>query len=325
MMSEDERLREALEAELEDSYQEYLTLSMKGETQQQMQTSPEYERRMKELCRQMEKAETKQPEATEATGGSNIVMLQPTRKKTKRVYTIAKITGGLAAVAAVFLVILISSFSDSGLHSRGNEDALNIGYDNSSQPMEVGANDKTSQEQKIEGLASNAAEPQGTDGKRNPDVAAVVPADEQSPHVYECTIVAVLGSVTDGKTYLGIPKGVDIVNEIPSWEVENAASVNGDRNEVTDSGQTEAAEHMQLQCEIPKLDEVAFSELRSVKINGRGVAFTMISREDAETTTKVVLECNNVTGAKKAETQVKVYLRVSYGDEDVTWILRIAD
>lgn len=326
MMSEDERLREALEAELEDSYQEYLTLALKGETQEQMQTSPEYERRMKELCRQMEKAETKQPEATEATGGSNIVMLQPTRRKTKRVYTIAKIAGGLAAVAAVFLVILISSFSDSGLHSRGNEDELNIGYDNSSQSMEVGANDLTNKDQNPPAVRSEVAmanEVEATEHDTTADVNAV-PVGENTIPLYVCTVVGTTNASGEAKKYLRGYDKLDIEGVVSSQkpaEVPGVDHVEDGENSV----QLLENEPFRIKCEIPKADEVAFSGINWVKVNGREVAFTVTAKEETEQTIALTVDCSVAIESVNAVLQVdKVYLNVSYGDGSITFVCKVA-
>ena len=86
MMNEDELMKQALEDELEDSYQEYLTHALKGETQDLMQTSSEYRHNMEELCRESEHLDTK------------VVPIRPTAKK--KIYLYAKIASGLAAAAA---------------------------------------------------------------------------------------------------------------------------------------------------------------------------------------------------------------------------------
>ena len=71
MMNEDELMKQALEDELEDSYQEYLTHALKGETQDLMQTSSEYRHNMEELCRESEHLDTK------------VVSIRPNAKKNK--------------------------------------------------------------------------------------------------------------------------------------------------------------------------------------------------------------------------------------------------
>ena len=318
MMSEDERLREALEAELEDSYQEYLTLALKGETQDQMQTSPKYERNMKELCRQMEQEEKR---ASEAEAGSKVVPLQSTRKVPKGVYTFVKVAGALAAVAAVFLVILISNFKDHGLHSRNDDDEVHVAYDNTSSPArEVAAADKNEQVQQIDGVESKAFAQVGEPSVANNEypAAAATEAEENEPQIYVFEVAKAINSKGDVRQYTVGKNAPDTVNADPSEDKLEIPTID---IKVEEEGLVVSKNSARIVCEIPKLSDASYTDILGVEINGRPMTFTLVSDFETEQTNTLTFDCDGLFATVDGILQVNVVqLNISYKDETIVFV-----
>ena len=112
MMSEDELMKQALEDELEDSYQEYLTYALKGETQDLMQTSSEFRHNMEAMCREAENTEPK------------VVQVKP--KKNKLAFRVKLISGLAAAAAVILLCVAGVSMLNRGLVYEDRSDSQNL-------------------------------------------------------------------------------------------------------------------------------------------------------------------------------------------------------
>lgn len=141
-MTEDERLKQALEAELEDSYQEYLTLALKGETQDLMQTSTKFQKNMEKLMRDAERtasSDAPQKSVEESTASeqavspaasdSRVVYITPTRNKNK-FRTLVKVASIVSAVACVAIICFAVALSQmDGLTKNGDQSAENAPRD----------------------------------------------------------------------------------------------------------------------------------------------------------------------------------------------------
>ena len=137
-MTEDERLKQALEAELEDSYQEYLTLALKGDTQDLMQTSTKFQKNMEKLMRDAERtasSDAPQKSVKESTvseqavspaaSDSRVVYITPTRNKNK-FRTLVKVASIVSAVACVAIICFAVALSQmGGLTQNGDQSAEN--------------------------------------------------------------------------------------------------------------------------------------------------------------------------------------------------------
>ena len=112
-MTEDERLKQALEAELEDSYQEYLTLALKGETQDLMQTSPKFQKNMEKLVRETEKAASSDvTKEAAAEPDSRVVYIKPRSKNKLNLFV--KVAVGVSAVACVAILCIAVALTQMG-------------------------------------------------------------------------------------------------------------------------------------------------------------------------------------------------------------------
>ncbi|MBR5348893.1 MAG: hypothetical protein IK125_06635 [Lachnospiraceae bacterium] len=344
MMSEDEKLREALEAELEDSYQEYLTYALKGETQDLMETSPEFKKNMKKLCEDAEKsaaagaAPADTGVSSEHKESSQIIMLKPRSKTQRLAIRLTKVAVGLAAVAAVVIAVILFNLKDVKLNSR-NPDWAQEGDKNAvaaanTDPVELALTDETKQEY------PNSPSPVTANEQHMTDAA---PEQTFSPNsnglIYKSGGKLIVGVASDNvkeafnfySNNRGISiiagKGVDEPGALPE-------NVDGIREENNSSISEAEYDQVRLKLEVPYLNTpeggvVTYSEICRVSSDGREMKFEVISREETEEATTVIVECSDPTGEKvKLLPGKQVRLDVVYDSENsdrVTWIYVLLD
>lgn len=336
MMSEDERLRETLEAELEDSYQEYLTYALKGETQDLMETSPEFKKNMKKLCEDAEKSAAAGTAAdtgvsSELKESSQIIMLKPRSKAQRLAIRLTKVAVGLAAVAAVVIAVILFNLKDVTLNSREPDWAQEEGDKNAvaaanTEPLELALTDETQREYPNSPSPAAANERQIT--VVEPE-QMFPPASSASTYKSESKLIAGVASEGYRDFYLGkrrISFSVGKVENAPGALPDN---VDGIKEENNGPGSEAEYDSVRLKLEVPYLKTtdgalVSFSEIRRILVDDREMWIEILSREDAEEGTALIVECKDPSGEKvKLSPGKKVLTDVVYDSENsnvVTWI-----
>ena len=317
MMNEDELMKQALEDELEDSYQEYLTHALKGETQDLMETSSEFRHNMEELCRESEHLETK------------VVPIRPTTQK-KKIYLFTKIASGLAAAAAVILlctfgVKMILSKDDSSRIANDWVDGASrdVAQNMTDEQSVIGAGGDT---KTAVSLATSAV----IDDSKNvattstlqiglpPEVVAASVEDSVSPSgeikIYRANFLTARSSIE--------MNGID---SIPAATTEHNLTIptrkGKDEGEPLTEDKRENENSValsQVEVFLPKQGGIQPGVIRSAYVEQDQVSYSEISREELEDGVRVVLELpTDLAVEVDSDANRNILLIVSYGGKDM--------
>ena len=317
MMNEDELMKQALEDELEDSYQEYLTHALKGETQDLMQTSSEYRHNMEELCRESEHLDTK------------VVSIRPNAKK-KKIYLFTKIASGLAAAAAVILLCffcmnMILTRSDDSRRANDMVDGeiREVAQNTTDEQSVIGAGGDTKTAVSLATSAviedsKNAATTSTLQIGLPPEVVAASVEDSASPtgeiKIYRANFLtaragiemngidSIPGATTEHNLTIPTRKGKDEGDPLTEEKRENENSV----------------ALSQIEIFLPKQDAIQPGVIRSAYVEKDRVSYSEISREELEDGARVVLELPaDLAVQLDSGANLNILLIVSYGRSDV--------
>lgn len=305
-MSEDDLLKQALEDELEDSYQEYLTYALKGETQDLMQTSSEYRHNMEELCRESEHLDTK------------VVPIRPNAKK-KKIYLFTKIISGLAAAAAVVLLCF------AGVKMLGRDKSYDSTLIAQNAPNErEGGEFVAGSKASVSDVAGEAAykgdtrpEEEIPPGAGQYPVAAIetkITVENQSdgPMLYQTEFIALLTENNGEKGVDGSPAGT---NGLLTFNPTRKAEYSGGTLSVDGIPEPSAEERVQIEVFVADHDGITPSKILALYVGNDRVSFSEITRQEQEDGTSFRLEYG---AGSDRETEPKegknIFLIVLYGE-----------
>lgn len=303
MMSEDELLKQALEDELEDSYQEYLTYALKGETQDLMQTSSEYRHKMEALCREAGDTEPK------------VVSIQPQKKKLARY---VKAISGLAAAAAVVLLCF------AGVKMLGRDKSYDSTLIAQNAPDErEGGGFVAGSKASVSDVAVEAYKgdtrpeeeiPPGTGQYPAAAIETKITVENQSdgPMLYQTEFIALLTENNDGKGVDGSPAGT---NGLLTFDPTRKAEYSGGTLSVDGIPEPSAEERVQIEVFVADHDGITPSKILALYEGNDRVSFSEITRQEQEDGTSFRLEYR---AGSDRETEPKegknIFLIVLYGE-----------
>jgi|GEM_PF-5066486 len=276
-MREEDKLKRALEAELDDAYREYLTCALKGETQEQMETGAKYKKNMQKIC-----------------GEQNRV--RETKKSHTGLFRFARPLIGIATGAAALIVVVI----------------LGLKFVLVSETKS--SNDKFAYEGSSSSAAVWIAEKEGTSDATQTTIQNFTPSAAQivaSADVYKAVFSSFLmdkisenaNTIAPSSKYYWIPED-EKLDFLLKEDMPNATagSANG------------AAADLRFELVIPDVRKRTFSAIVNVWIDEKAVRFREASKEMSDDKTTVVLECYKSTDLAEDLTGKGLWVEIEYGD-----------